>query len=241
MWIFGRGGAKAVGPAKKTSVGWCGWIAVGWKASKFRCSMAEERGRVPEVAGGRRRGTKKNRDGAQPASTGNVKVNMSDPMMLIFPRPEVEAGNLAPLLRRFSPDKLPVGKELAGMMSTFHFAVDGWDDDPHEVYAIAAVRKFYQKLHREWPYAFFFCDLRGESLMMLTMCCLDNLEGQTKAGEALSQVQIDPKELLQFIMQGWGPMNKMCERAGFSERAIYERSKAIMGYYHLPFDVPPPP
>ena len=165
---------------------------------------------------------------------------MSEPTILIFPRPELEAGNLAPLLRRFAPDKLPMSKELAAMMSTFHFAVDGWDDDPHEVYAIAPVRKFYQKLHREWPYAFFFCDLRGESLMMLTMCCLDNLEGQTKAGEALSQVQIDPRELLQFIMNGWGPMNEMCERAGMSERAIYDRSKAIMGYYHLPFDVPPP-
>lgn len=165
---------------------------------------------------------------------------MSDPMFLIFPRPEVEAGNLAPLLRRFGPDKLPKGKELAAMMSTFHFAVDGYDDDPHEVYAIAPVRRFYQKLHREWPYAFFFCDLRGESLMMLTMCCLDNLDGTTKAGEALSQVQIDPRELLQFIMKGWAPMNEMYERAGFSERAIYERSKAIMGYYGLPFDVPPP-
>ena len=46
--------------------------------------------------------------------------------------------------------------------------------------------------------------------------------------------------LLRSIMKGWVPMNEMCERAGFSERAIYDRSKAIMGYYHLPFDVPPP-
>jgi hypothetical protein len=53
-------------------------------------------------------------------------------------------------------------------------------------------------------------------------------------------VQIDPRELLQFIMKGWGPMNAMCGRAGMSERAIYDRSKAVMGYYHLPFDVPPP-
>ena len=86
----------------------------------------------------------------------------------------------------------------------------------------------------------FFRDLRGESLMMLTMCCPDHLEGQTKAGEALSQIQIDPRELLQFILDGWGPMNEMCERAGLSERAIYDRSKAIMEYYHLPYDVPPP-
>lgn len=53
-------------------------------------------------------------------------------------------------------------------------------------------------------------------------------------------MQIDPRELLQFITDGWGPMNEMCERAGMSERANYDRSKAIMGYSHLPFDVPPP-
>ena len=72
------------------------------------------------------------------------------------------------------------------------------------------------------------------------LLCFDNLEGQTKTSEVLSQVQIDPRELLQFIMAGWGPMNEMCERAGMSERAIYDRSKAIMHYYHLPFDEPPP-
>ena len=59
MWILGRGRAEVVGPAREASVGWCGWITVGWQASKFRCPMAEKRGRVPEFAGGRRRGTKK--------------------------------------------------------------------------------------------------------------------------------------------------------------------------------------
>ena len=33
---------------------------------------------------------------------------MTDPMLLIFPRPELDAGNLAPLLRRFAPEKLPL-------------------------------------------------------------------------------------------------------------------------------------
>ena len=69
---------------------------------------------------------------------------MNDPVMLVFPCEEVEAQNVAPLLRRFAPDKLPRGRDLAAMMSTFHFAVHGYDDDPHEVYAIAAVRGYYQ-------------------------------------------------------------------------------------------------
>lgn len=165
---------------------------------------------------------------------------MPAPTLLIFPREEVEAGNLAPMLRRFAPEKLPRGKELASMMGTFHFAVHGYDDDPHEIYAIEAVRRFYQKLLSEWPYAFFFCDLRSESLMMMTMCCLRNLAGRKRVGEPLAQVEIDPRELLQFIMAGWVPMNEMCERACLSERTIYNRSKDIMNYYQLPFDAPAP-
>jgi hypothetical protein len=46
-------------------------------------------------------------------------------MLLIFPRPELESGDLAPLLRRFAPDKLPMGKELAKIMDTLHFAMEG--------------------------------------------------------------------------------------------------------------------
>jgi len=61
-----------------------------------------------------------------------------------------------------------------------------------------------------------------------------------RRAQPLSRVEIDPRELLHFISAGWSPMNEMCERAEFSERAIYDRSKAIMEYYHLPFDAPPP-
>jgi hypothetical protein len=76
--------------------------------------------------------------------------------------------------------------------------------------------------------------------MMLTMCCMGNLTGRKREGEALASVEIDPMELLRFISGNWGPMNSMCERAGMSERAIYERTGAIMRYYGLPFDVPGP-
>ena len=68
----------------------------------------------------------------------------------------------------------------------------------------------------------------------------DRWEEKEHAGALLAQVEVDHMELLKFIMAGWAPMNEMCEQADLSERAIYDRSKAIMNYYHLPFDVPPP-
>ena len=45
------------------------------------------------------------------------------------------------------------------MMGSFQFLVDGWNDDPNELYAIPEIRKFYQHFHNAWPYWFFFCDL----------------------------------------------------------------------------------
>lgn len=50
-------------------------------------------------------------------------------------------------------------------------------------------------------------------------------------------MQINPLEVVQFISGGFVPMNEMCERAGMSEGHIFERTKAVFGYFNLPFDV----
>lgn len=167
-------------------------------------------------------------------------MDTSAPMMLVLPRPEIEALNLDPFLRRFGVDKLPSGSELSALMGCFNFMVHGYDDDPQEVYAIAEVRAFYKKLWEEWPYWLFFCDLRSEGLLMMTVCCLKELSGAKRLGEPDAKVVINPLELVRFISAGFAPMNAMFERAGESEMAIYRRTKAVMEYYGLPFDAPPP-
>jgi hypothetical protein len=47
-------------------------------------------------------------------------------------------------------------------------------------------------------------------------------------------------EILKFISGGFGPMNELCERAGMSERQIFERTQAVFGYFNLPFDAESP-
>jgi len=47
-------------------------------------------------------------------------------------------------------------------------------------------------------------------------------------------------ELIHFISAGFEPMNEMFDRAGAPEMAIYQRTKAVMEYYNMPFDAPPP-
>lgn len=126
------------------------------------------------------------------------------------------------------------------MMGKFQFLVEGWDDDPQELYAIPEVRKFYQHLHRVWPYWFFFCDLDTETLTMMTLCLMPNLKGFKRLDEPKAAVEYDPMDLIRFIQQNFLPLNTMMERAGMSEMAIYERTKEVFQHYKLPYDVVPP-
>jgi len=39
----------------------------------------------------------------------------------------------------------------------------------------------------------------------------------------------------QFISSGFVPMNEMCEKAGMSERQIFDRTKAVFEYFKPAF------
>lgn len=83
---------------------------------------------------------------------------------------------LKDLLGLYGPDKLPTGGRLRRMMGTFLFSVEGYDDDPRELYAIPGVRAFYRSFWEAWPYWLFFCCLReNDALMPMVLCCVDDL------------------------------------------------------------------
>ncbi len=98
-------------------------------------------------------------------------------------------------------------------------AISG-NDDPNELYAIPEIRKFYQHFHNVWPYWFYFCDLHTETLQMMTLCLLPNLQGFKRLGEPKAAVEYDPLDLITFISKNFIPLNTMMERAGMSEMDI---------------------
>jgi hypothetical protein len=114
--------------------------------------------------------------------------------------------------------------------------IDDCNHDPREIYAIPKVRKFYHQLWQRWPYWLYFCNLDTENLMIMVMCCLDSLDALKVQGREQVQFSQEPLEILQLISGGFGPMNEQCERAGMSERQIFDRTRAVFGYFNLPFD-----
>jgi hypothetical protein len=50
------------------------------------------------------------------------------------------------------------------------FAVDGYNDDPRELFEIPEVRTFVRELDAKWPYWFFFLSKATGALAMIMFC-----------------------------------------------------------------------
>ena len=74
---------------------------------------------------------------------------------------------------------------------------------------------------------------------MMTLCLLPNLQGFKRVGEPRAAVQYEPLDLIKFIEKNFVPLNLMMERAGMSEKDIYNRTRDVFQYFKLPFDAPP--
>lgn len=164
-----------------------------------------------------------------------------DPIFYEFSRPKVEHGDFSHFLNLFAPEKLPNGSRLGEMMDHLIFVIDGYNDDPREIHSIPEIRRFYQAFHQSWPYWFYFCNLDTEALRMSVLCCLPSLSALKVDGRSNVAVNYDRIELLRFVSEDFGPMNEMCERAGMSERQIFDRSRAVFEYFGMPFNAEPPP
>jgi len=160
-----------------------------------------------------------------------------------FSRPKVEQGDFVHFLNLYAPDKLPTGRRLREMMNRFVFCVEGWDDDPREIHLIPEIRRFYTAFHEAWPYWLYFCnlDVAEDTLKAMVLSCLPSPVTMQVDGYARVAVTYDPLELLHFLSDDFGPMNSLCERAEMFERLIHDRTKAVFGYFDLPFDAELPP
>ncbi len=165
-----------------------------------------------------------------------VAVTDADLIFYQFSRSRVERGDFGDFLGLYAPDRLPIGRRLAAMMNTMMFGIEGWDDDSRELHCISEVRRFYVAFHQAWPYWLFFCNLDTDALRMMVKCCLRSITVMKVDGKPNVAVAYDGLELVRFVGNDFGPMNVMCDRAQMTERVVYDRTKAVFGYFNLPFD-----
>lgn len=116
--------------------------------------------------------------------------DQNDPRMVLIPTPEILAENKEPAIvvlevsreniekGLYAPalDILMVLSDTAENFKLYSkslvLSVDGYDDDPREIYEIPEIRSFFSQLNDQWPYWLWFLEHEhGSSITFLSLLC----------------------------------------------------------------------
>ena len=155
-----------------------------------------------------------------------------------FTRREVETMDLSRFLYAFDVGRLHGGSPLAQFMGTVTLGIDGYHSDPRDLWEIPEVRRFYQALWQAWPYGLFFGDLSNGCLHAVILCCLQSVQTMRRTGNPVAELSCRPADLHEFLLEAFGPLNELSDRAGLSDQANQERTRALVEYFMRPFVLP---
>ncbi len=149
-----------------------------------------------------------------------------DFLTVMISRESVEAGDLSPALGSLSA--LVESRESARhFLGRVDLAIDGYDDDPRELFEVPEVRAYLAALDAQFPYWFPFLCLETEALKLVTfsLCDIERV--------ASGLVEIDTEDLRDFLVRHFGAMNHFFELYELGEDRNEEISGAINDYYGL--------
>jgi hypothetical protein len=144
-------------------------------------------------------------------------------LLLKGSRKEVEAGDISGALASLNKLLKPeVALRLKGRLS---FGIDGYDDDPLELFEIPEVRYWIQQLCLQFPYWFYFMNLGPASTLKLIAFSLCKYE-KVPGGKA---IPLD--ELQKFLIFNFKAMNALSEELGESKEENDRRAREINQYF----------
>jgi len=120
------------------------------------------------------------------------------------------------------------GMELREKFDSLVFIVGGYDEHPEEIYCIPEIRRFYQELHKRWPWWSFFLSNEAGSMAVAYLCLIDGVESFKRAGAPSCTASFDPQPPLQILRHDFSRMNYLWSIAGMSEAANDKRSDEIL-------------
>jgi hypothetical protein len=147
---------------------------------------------------------------------------------IFITRPEVETGNISDtllILQSLLDDR----RKVLQQQNKIRIFVNGYDDDPHELWDIAEVRAFYRKLDEKFPYWFWFCDKGDVSLKVISDC----LYQPTSKAEEQRQIValVDDAELNGFMRRHYQAIDELCEDYNIPDTERLKVLEAIENYF----------
>ena len=151
----------------------------------------------------------------------DLRPGVSEPVVLLISRREVEAGDLASVLSRLKVFRATRADAwlYRGQMT---LVVDGYNNDARELVDIAEVRTLLRKFEAAWPFWAFFFNQVDDSIKLLLSCA---------AGKAFlggGTVEMDPDLVGKVLSHGFGGMNLIFEEHGFPEAELEAQSRGLV-------------
>jgi len=154
-----------------------------------------------------------------------LRPAISAPVVLMFSRRQVETCDVdEPLasLRELTADR-KVALEFCGRVS---LVIDGYNDDPRELFEIPEVRAYLKRLDHEWPYWFFFLSQADDSIQMLESCLCDTIE--VIPGVA----SIDLDQMDHALTRHFGAMNRLRQELNLPEEICGQIAEGVISLIH---------
>lgn len=166
----------------------------------------------------------------------NILQNEADLVIYIIPREDIESLNIDNTIGFF--ERLLATKSLAkSLQGKIDFAIDGYDDDPRELWQIPEVRSWFKAVEKPAKHWFYFLtnDTDSSGLPTLAFCrCRSSwLINPSKNKGKRGRVQIDLADLGPFFMRNFSALNEISDWVGLSQNENKEISYKIakcLGY-----------
>jgi hypothetical protein len=156
---------------------------------------------------------------------------MNDPedysvVMTTIHRNQIEAGDLnvfLEILRGLNiqePEHASV-QRLRGLQSKIGFLIDGYNDDPRELFQIPEVRKYFQQIQAVWPFGLYFFNNEANTLLLLVLCHVEpKIEKGSQQNGAMLSVPTD--KVIEFLNSSAPPIFSVAARVGWTpEQAVH--------------------
>ena len=138
-------------------------------------------------------------------------------------RREIEAGNIEPALERLTG--LQDRDTAMALRQGVYFIVDGYNDDPRELWEIPEVRHWIALLDARWPYWFFYLYPGHQSSLGFITFSLCPIVHTAKGPD------VENKAFGEFLNRHYEAMNRISEWLGDSQEENARMTNSITAYY----------
>lgn len=151
----------------------------------------------------------------------DLRPGISEPVILMISRREVEAADLASVLSRLKVF-LATREDAWLYRGQMTLVVDGYNNDPRELVDIPEVRALLRHLEAAWPYWAYFFNQVDDSIKLLLSC----VAGCRFLGRGA--VEMDADLVAGALARGFGGMNIVFDRFGFPDDELATMSNGLV-------------